>query len=394
MERESLDTSTRVPLMPPQATLKAFVLHFFVALISLLVFGYLAYLFCLWLKPFDYTLWYSNKWSFRSVSSQYSEVLNPLFRGLKWISESRIFIAGVLIIISIWIGWLRRRMPYLKIRMIKLPICIVLGCVFIVILISLGLMKLEGTSSLGFAVRQGLTCRIHILLGLGANPYKGIYTPFNATLDNRKYDIAMLFLNNRRPTEQEASRHLSDLALYTWSEFVNGDGTRLSVSELPEYKNLVKRILESGANPNCILSGRGSLPIQIAARVGNIRAIQILMECGAIVDASNLQGVTALHEAASLGHDKVVSFLIEHGSDPNSKDDRGNTPLDMAIKGYQEWSRLRSELDQKTHHTVDGRRLHSDYAGLPTSNYPEIIQLLKAHGAVTSSTTPAGVVSP
>jgi ankyrin repeat protein len=51
------------------------------------------------------------------------------------------------------------------------------------------------------------------------------------------------------------------------------------------------------------------------------------------VNGINQTGDTALHVAASLGHDSVVRFLVEHGAHVDVKNGRGITPLAAAMFG-------------------------------------------------------------
>jgi ankyrin repeat protein len=45
-----------------------------------------------------------------------------------------------------------------------------------------------------------------------------------------------------------------------------------------------------------------------------------------------LVGVTALSAAALDGKMAVVRYLLDHGADPNKKDDAGSVPLHCAAK--------------------------------------------------------------
>jgi hypothetical protein len=51
------------------------------------------------------------------------------------------------------------------------------------------------------------------------------------------------------------------------------------------------------------------------------------------VNKTGQNGDTALHVAASLGHDTVVQFLVEHGARLDVKNARGVTPLVAAMFG-------------------------------------------------------------
>ena len=57
----------------------------------------------------------------------------------------------------------------------------------------------------------------------------------------------------------------------------------------------------------------------------------LLDTCGAqSVNAQDINGDTALHRAAEAGHLEVVRVLLEFGADLSIKNNKGETPLDMA----------------------------------------------------------------
>ena len=62
-------------------------------------------------------------------------------------------------------------------------------------------------------------------------------------------------------------------------------------------------------------------------------AVAMAIRLGGDVKAASPTGDTALHVAASLGHDTVVQFLVEHGAEVGVKNKRGLTPLAAAMFG-------------------------------------------------------------
>lgn len=74
-------------------------------------------------------------------------------------------------------------------------------------------------------------------------------------------------------------------------------------------------------------------PFTWAAGLGNLKLVKLLLSRGAEINDVDTQGYTAVHRAVSEGHSNVVRFLLEHGADPNIKDNIDNyTCLDHAIK--------------------------------------------------------------
>ena len=70
------------------------------------------------------------------------------------------------------------------------------------------------------------------------------------------------------------------------------------------------------------------LSIYDATEDGNIEVVKQHLAAGTDVNSKDKDGWTPLHEAASEGHKSIVELLVANGADLNSKDDDGETPLD------------------------------------------------------------------
>ena len=70
-----------------------------------------------------------------------------------------------------------------------------------------------------------------------------------------------------------------------------------------------------------------------------LAAVSRAVEHGAAIDATNDGGDTALHGAASHGMDTVVRYLAEQGADVNARNQRGQTPLDVAVYSRDRFER-------------------------------------------------------
>ena len=78
-------------------------------------------------------------------------------------------------------------------------------------------------------------------------------------------------------------------------------------------------------------------PIHDAVMNGNIDELQWQLDTGVDVNEESSKGLTALHYAASAGHNDIVELLIERGANVNATDSgKGGTPLDYAYWGDQE----------------------------------------------------------
>ena len=104
------------------------------------------------------------------------------------------------------------------------------------------------------------------------------------------------------------------------------------------------RVLSAhGADP-FLPRKNGTTPLMVAAGLGQkdvsdtggvvesnaLEAVQVNVQLGADVNATNELGQTALHGAAALGMNRIIQFLAEQGAKIDVKDHNGFTPLDIA----------------------------------------------------------------
>ncbi|TQD91516.1 hypothetical protein C1H46_022914 [Malus baccata] len=71
----------------------------------------------------------------------------------------------------------------------------------------------------------------------------------------------------------------------------------------------------------------------MAARRGDLKNVELLLQNGADINCCDQYGLTALHAAAIKGHKDVARVLIRFGSDLESQDGEGHAPLHMAVVG-------------------------------------------------------------
>ncbi|KAE8134500.1 hypothetical protein BDV38DRAFT_255028 [Aspergillus pseudotamarii] len=79
-----------------------------------------------------------------------------------------------------------------------------------------------------------------------------------------------------------------------------------------------------------ILDARGEFPLYSAAAGGHYDEVKRLLEQGANPSMRTLFQWTALHWAVGNGHTDIVQLLLDCGADINATSDTGSTPLDMA----------------------------------------------------------------
>ena len=78
----------------------------------------------------------------------------------------------------------------------------------------------------------------------------------------------------------------------------------------------------------------GDHALDVAARNGDIQTVQLLVDCGADVNALNEDGQTPLHTAAGGDKDcpELCSILLEHNAKIDAVDKDGNQPLHLACE--------------------------------------------------------------
>ena len=145
--------------------------------------------------------------------------------------------------------------------------------------------------------------------------------------------------------------------------------------------DVVKTLLEAGANPNAANRLHSFTPLHSAAAAGSADCIELLLAAGAskeakdrygslplhgAVESSDASAVRALldagspiealgdaygshplHIAAKLGHADVVELLLKRGADPSAKNSHGVSPLDLASYGKgSKFERVRELISQ------------------------------------------------
>lgn len=75
---------------------------------------------------------------------------------------------------------------------------------------------------------------------------------------------------------------------------------------------------------------RGQLPLHRAAAVGSVPMMKALLDAKSPLDATDMDGMTALHHAMSEGHGDAALLLLTRGADFSKKDKDDHVPLDLA----------------------------------------------------------------
>lgn len=105
---------------------------------------------------------------------------------------------------------------------------------------------------------------------------------------------------------------------------------------------IVRLLVESGANPNAAGSRRKATPLHYAADgfiAGpawnpdkQVKTIEYLLDRGANLHLQDANGATPLHRAVRTRSAAAVRCLLAAGANPNAKNKPGSTPFHLAVQ--------------------------------------------------------------
>ncbi|MGE4575254.1 patatin-like phospholipase family protein [Parachlamydia sp.] len=76
----------------------------------------------------------------------------------------------------------------------------------------------------------------------------------------------------------------------------------------------------------------GKTPLMLAASLGDVQSIKILLDANAMIEAKDCSGRTAMHYAAEKNHINAILFLIKEGADENVQDSCNQAPSQCCDK--------------------------------------------------------------
>jgi len=99
----------------------------------------------------------------------------------------------------------------------------------------------------------------------------------------------------------------------------------------------ITRLTAKGFDPNFNNFDKGETPLTLATALDKPRSVMMaLVGGGAFIDFRNRSSLTPIHAAARLGNKEAIRTLLDLGSSPDYKDDKGLTPLYHCVVNHTE----------------------------------------------------------
>jgi len=161
-----------------------------------------------------------------------------------------------------------------------------------------------------------------------------------AIVDDDRAAVASLL----RADAELARRLMDGPKLHTSGIFhwIYARDTALHLAAAGHRVEIVRLLLQAGADPNAALNHRRSGPLHYAADgfVGGpawdpdrqVATLQVLLEAGAHIHAQDKNGATALHRAVRTRCAAAVRFLLRAGADPALGNESGSTAFHLAVQ--------------------------------------------------------------
>ncbi|MBU6503468.1 MAG: ankyrin repeat domain-containing protein [Burkholderiales bacterium] len=105
----------------------------------------------------------------------------------------------------------------------------------------------------------------------------------------------------------------------------------LMMASLKGQFNIAKELIDKGADVN----KTGWTPLHYAATGGHAKIVSLLLDHYAYIDAASPNGTTPLMMAAYYGNAETVKLLLDEGADPLLKNQQGLTAIDFAQRAHR-----------------------------------------------------------
>lgn len=131
-----------------------------------------------------------------------------------------------------------------------------------------------------------------------------------------------------------------------------------------ESMDVVELLLKEGADVNAVNETDGTTPLHVAVKSGHKEFVEVFIKYRADLNARTSYLATPLHVALNqwIVEDSIVQMLLENGSEVNTGDAAGNTPLHVAFANFHTFA-----VRQLLRHGADINRENKE--GRPTMSF-------------------------
>jgi ankyrin repeat protein len=144
--------------------------------------------------------------------------------------------------------------------------------------------------------------------------------------------------------------------------------------------DLVRLLLDHGADVKAQSKEYKNTPLHLASENGKTDVVRVLLEEGAEVNARNFENSTSLHKASAVGDVESSRVLLEYRADVGAQNLENRTPLHLASQGgYLDMVQLLLQYNADVHALDDQGQTPFYYAS--KREHQEVMQLLLKHGA-------------
>lgn len=115
-----------------------------------------------------------------------------------------------------------------------------------------------------------------------------------------------------------------------------GGKQAIHLATISGHPEIVGNLLSAGAMVDSREPGEGMTPLLIASLQGELELVQLLVNAGADIEATNATGrtpfffSTSMESYVNVGDDKLIRYFVEKGVDRAPEDNAGITPLQWA----------------------------------------------------------------
>ncbi|CAM9998061.1 unnamed protein product [Scytosiphon promiscuus] len=185
---------------------------------------------------------------------------------------------------------------------------------------STGTKDAEGNTALHFAARLDRLKMVRLLLLKGADvdaiKINGA-TPLHLAARYSSTSVAETLLIAGADVNLRSKKH---------------DWCPLDYAARIGHSEILKLFIYSGADINSCVPQSGRTALDIAAGKDNVKAVDVLLDAGANIEARDVEGYTPLHTAALHAYSESARSLLEHGADVNALTLSGSSTLFIAAQ--------------------------------------------------------------